>query len=236
MIPNDKMIISESGVKSREDILAMPANINAVLVGTTLMTSENPDLKIRELRGTVLKICGIRKLEDAAFCEKNFVDFVGLNFVTQSKRCIDLQMAIKIRAKLKNTKCVGVFQNQNLKYVNEIAEILNLDFIQLSGDESLDFVKKCIRPIIKTIRGDLKLAERFYDAGAMILFDGNEPGSGTLFEHKLLRNFKKPFLLAGGINPSNVEEIIDEVKPMGIDIASGVETDGVFDRKNYFQS
>ena len=165
MIPNDKMIISESGVKSREDILAMPANINAVLVGTTLMTSENPDLKIRELRGTVLKICGIRKLEDAAFCEKNFVDFVGLNFVTQSKRCIDLQMAIKIRAKLKNTKCVGVFQNQNLKYVNEIAEILNLDFIQLSGDESLDFVKKCIRPIIKTIRGDLKLAERFYDAG-----------------------------------------------------------------------
>ena len=115
--------------------------------------------------------------------------------------------------------------------MNELVEVLNLDFIQLTGDESLDFMRNCVRPVIKTIRSDLKLAKKFYDAGAVILFDGDVPGSGESCNHKLIKDFNGSFFLAGGINPLNVEEIIDEVKPMGIDIASGVETDGVFDRK-----
>ncbi len=234
LVPKNKIIISESGVKTIEDINAMPKNINAVLVGTTLMTSKNPEKEILKLRGKpMIKICGIKNAKDAAFCEKNGVDFVGLNFVPTSKRFIDLQEGILIRKELKNTKVAGVFQNQSLEYVNSVVENLDLDFIQLSGDESLNFVKNCTRPVIKTIQvkssADLKKAEKFYEAGAIILFDSEKPGSGKSFNHKFIKDFNKPYFLAGGINPLNLKKI--QLRPMCFDIASGVESRGVFDRK-----
>ncbi|MBT3864685.1 bifunctional indole-3-glycerol-phosphate synthase TrpC/phosphoribosylanthranilate isomerase TrpF [Candidatus Peregrinibacteria bacterium] len=219
-IPKHITIVSESGIHSKKDIQSLPKNINAVLVGTSLMQGT----KISQLIPKKLKICGVRTAKTAKFCEEIGVDFIGLNFVPTSKRKITTKKAIRICKSTTNIYKVGIFQNQPIEEIDKLAP--HLDFIQLSGEEPLSFVKKCQKPVIKTIKlhakKDIAEAEKFFPHCAYILFDSTIPGSGKSANHKPLRNFKKPFLLAGGINPSNTKEALKH-NPLGIDIASGAE-------------
>ena len=239
-IPKDKIIVVESGISTRHDMQNLPQRKDAVLIGTSLMRATDPTEKINELLGKkipnpLLKVCGVRNVNDARLCEKMGIQFIGLNFVPTSKRRITLKKARTICRGVKNIKKVGIFQNQTLEEVNRIARTLPLDFIQLSGDEDVRFVKKCIKPVIKTIciksPKDLVRAKLFEGVAQYILFDGAKPGSGKGFGHSLLKRFKKPFFLAGGINPANIKTILQRSRPFGIDVASGVETNGVFDPK-----
>ncbi len=229
-IPKDKIIISESGFSSKTDFKKLPQNINAILVGTALMKGS----KISEFVNKKIKICGIRTVKDAKFCEKLGIDFIGLNFVPTSKRFITLARAKAICKSIKKIATVGIFQDQSVANVNNIAQKLNLDYIQLSGEESVEFVKKCCKPIIKTIslkkKFDLLKAEKYIPYTAYILFDGSTPGTGTTFNISL-KNIQFPFLIAGGISLKNIEEIVKNTNPLGIDIASGVETNGKTDLK-----
>lgn len=219
-IPKHITIVSESGIFSKKDIQSLPKNINAVLVGTSLM--KNPSLTLTTPK---LKICGIRTTKDAKFCEDIGVDFIGLNFVPTSKRYITTNKAIEICKATTNIHKVGVFQNQSIKQINALAP--HLDFIQLSGEEPLSFVKKCQKPVIKTIKlktkKDIAQAEKYFPHCAYILFDSTEPGSGESANHKLLKNFKQPFLLAGGINIKTLPQALAH-SPLGVDMASGAET------------
>lgn len=228
-IPKEKIIIAESGIHKREDVRALPQKTNAILVGTSILKSTDPKEKIKELKNAhkpLLKICGIRKLSDALFCEKSEVDFIGLNFVPTSKRKIDLKEAKKICDALHHTKTVGIFQSQSLTEVNAIAQKTGINFIQLSGTESEEFVQQCCKPVIK-IKKDLS-----YEKSSAIyeLFDGPQPGSGTQFDHRILKNYTRPFFLAGGITAKNLPKILTQINPFGIDIASGIETNGKIDR------
>lgn len=229
-IPKDKLIVSESGLSSKSDIEKLPERIDAILVGTALMKGT----KINEFIDKKIKICGIRTVKDAKFCEKLGINFIGLNFVSTSKRLVTLNKAEAICKAVRKIATVGIFQNQSIANVNSIAQKLNLDYIQLSGDESVAFVKKCCRPVIKTIplkkNPDLKKAEKYLPYATYILFDGISPGSGTPINISL-KNVKYPFLIAGGISSKNVEKIVKSTNPLGIDIASGIETDGKTDLK-----
>ncbi len=234
-IPNDKIIISESGIESTKDIQILPRKINGILIGTSLMRVQNENIKIRSIKAfknakKIFKVCGIRSIEDAEFCELHDVDMIGLNFVPTSTRCIDEDLAKKIRAKCQRTKVVGIFQNQEIDFIHQIAENLDLDFIQLSGEEDLDFIKKCTRPVIKTIKlqteKDIDLARKFLPHCAFILFDGKDPGSGELSPYELLRDVDFSYLLAGGITTENVLKIKKELDPWGFDTASGIEKEG----------
>ena len=177
-----------------------------------------------------VKICGVRTVEVAKFCEENRVDFVGLNFVPVSKRKIGEEMANEISKYLGNTKKVGVFQNQSIEEVNKFAKFV--DYLQLCGDESIEYIKKCKKPVIKTIavksQEDLVLADEYRPYVEYIFFDGATPGSGKGFDHDLLEDVDYPFFLCGGINPDNLSLAL-EVSPFGIDMASGIETDGKVD-------
>lgn len=229
-IPAGKIVVSESGFSTKADLQKLPKNVDAILVGTALMKGGN----VNEFAARKIKICGIRQVKDAVFCEKIGVDFIGLNFVPTSKRCINLKTAQMIVRSVKTIAKVGVFQNQTIQEVNNIAQKLGLDYVQLSGDESVEFVKKCDIPVIKTIalrqKNDLIKAEKYLPYVTYILFDGAAPGSGKSINVSL-KNVKYPFMVAGGINIFNVEKIVKVTNPLAIDIASGIETNGKIDTK-----
>ncbi|MFA5792453.1 MAG: anthranilate phosphoribosyltransferase [Candidatus Gracilibacteria bacterium] len=225
-VPKDKLLVSESGILTRDDIKHLPKRVDAVLVGTALMQGASAN----KLASTKIKICGVRTVKVAKFCEENGVDFVGLNFVPTSRRKIDGKRAQEISKCLKNTKKVGVFQNQSLQQVNTLSR--DLDFVQLCGNESIEYVKKCKKPVIKTIslesQKDLMLAEKYYPHVAYIFFDSTKPGSGETFDYKLLKDFTHPFFISGGLN-SRTLGLALKMSPLGLDVASGAETNGQID-------
>jgi anthranilate phosphoribosyltransferase len=226
-IPKSKVIVSESGMHTRKDITSLPKNVNAVLVGTSLMKGA----KVSDLADKKLKACGVRTVKMAKYCEKAGVDFIGLNFVPSSKRKISIKKGKEICHQVDFIQKVGVFQNQSLSFIEKISD--NLDFIQLSGDESVQFIKQLSKPVIKTIK-DPKEAEKYIQHVAYILIDGPEPGSGKPADLKKLKNFKHPFLLAGGINAKNLKEAC-KLNPLGVDLASGIETKGKVDLRKIKQ-
>lgn len=229
-IPAGKIVVSESGFSNKDDLQKLPKNVDAILVGTALMKGG----KVDEFVVKKIKICGIRKVTDAVFCEKIGVNFIGLNFVPTSKRCINLETAQMIVSSVKTIGKVGVFQNQTLQEVNNIAKKLGLDYVQLSGMESIEFVKKCNRPVIKTIsiknKNYYKKSEKYLPHVAYVLLDGPAPGTGKTI-NIAIKQIKYPFLLAGGLELKNIEKIVKKANPMGIDIASGIETNGTVDKQ-----
>jgi anthranilate phosphoribosyltransferase len=240
-IPAEKIIVAESGFSGRPQLRKIPSKADAVLIGTVLMKSKDPAKKIQELFGRrkpLLKTCGVRNIEQAKYAQKLGVDMIGLNFVPTSERRISYQMGEQIikalRQQPKNaTKIVGVFQNQNLSEVQAAATRLRLDYIQLSGNESVADVKKLSIPVIKGIsvrkKSDLRKTKKYYPFVRYLLLDGKKPGAGETFPHRFLKDFDLPYLLAGGINPSNARECIKTLQPLGIDVASGIETEGEVD-------
>lgn len=242
-IPKDKVIVSESGINSKTHVKKLPSQVDAILVGTSLMKAKSIPDKIEQLVGKpqpLIKICGVQSVKEAKHCVRLGVDFIGVNLVPTSTRRVSFQMAKKICEMVRKdpkspTRVVGIFQNQLIEEVNKASKMIDLDFVQLSGDENTSFIRKVKRPLIKGVsissEKDVKRAQKLIDATDFILFDGTTPGSGQAFRHGLARGFKSPFFLAGGINSENVKAFVQLVQPLGVDVASGVETDGKRDLK-----
>lgn len=238
-----RVVVAESGIATKADVAKLPNNVAAMLIGTSLMKSKDPQKKIASLIGKpnpLLKICGVQSLKEAQLCQKLGVDFIGLNFVPESPRRISLQLADKIIQKLHKdplcpTKVVGVFQNQSVSEVNKYAKKLHLDSVQLSGNETVSEIKKIAVPVIKGIsiskKSDIKKAQRMAKVADKILVDGRHPGSGIMFDHRLLKSLKIPYMLAGGLNAVNLPDVLELYQPSGIDLASGVEKNGKRDLK-----
>jgi len=156
-----------------------------------------------------VKICGIRTLVAAQTAVDAGADFLGFNFVNASKRYIKPELAKKIIDRVKNrVKILGVFQNAKIDYVNKIVKLLDLDFIQLHE-----------KRVIKSLKNKTtyKLVDR------KIQGTGQTP---NLEEAEELAKKSKIFF-AGGLDRSNVAQIIKKVKPFAVDVASGIETDGI---------
>jgi len=241
-----RTLVAESGIATAADIKRLPKSIDAALIGTTLMKSSSPAQKIAALFGKpkpLLKVCGVQSVREAHACRKAGVDMIGLNFVPTSKRRISFQTAQRIIQDLRKhspaVSVVGIFQDQDLHEVNTVAKNVQLDYVQLSGEEPLSYVKKVELPVIKGIsvlsEKDVNRAEKYVPYVAHILFDGAAPGSGQSFRHGLAKGFQHPFILAGGINPENVRAFVQLIEPLGIDVASGVETNEKRDLKKIKQ-
>ncbi len=227
-IPSDKIIVSESGLTSKTDVNKISGVVDAILVGTALMNGKT----IQELTHTKFKVCGVRSVEEAVFCQNLGIDFIGLNCVPTSKRFVPLGTAKTICQTVKKITTVGIFRNQPIATVNCIAKALNVDYIQLSGNESIAFVKHCCRPVIKAIavktKNDIQKGKAYLPHVAYILLDGVSPGSGKRIDVNL-KNISYPYILAGGVTPENVTSLVRENHPVGIDVASGIETNGRLD-------
>lgn len=199
---------------------------------------------------TRIKICGIREEAHALAAAEAGADFIGLVFA-RSPRQVTPAQAEKIVAALKQSgsaiETVGVFVNRPAVQVNRIAEACHLDWVQLSGDETWQYCLDINKPIIKalrvrkyqhpdTIRANLAIGEKVLSSQKHIyLLDsqikGKYGGTGMAFDWSLAQPATEQFsvIIAGGITPENVAQVIKMAAPYGVDVSSGVETDGTKD-------
>lgn len=178
-----------------------------------------------------VKICGITRLQDALAAQQAGVDAIGLNFAEHSKRRITLEQAHAISQQVGIfTATVGIFVNQPLDWVREIARELRLSAIQLHGEEDADYARALHKDfkIIKAVSFQENLRpETFLDYPAdALLLDGLKPGSGETFDWSVASAWKghPGLILAGGLNPQNVHLGIIALAPYAVDTASGVES------------
>jgi phosphoribosylanthranilate isomerase len=200
-----------------------------------------------------IKICGITNEEDAFKISDLGADALGFILSTESARKIEPDKAkelilatkdkfINVRDK-KGPSFVGVFVNENIDKVTEIAEKLGLDYIQLSGDETLDYLKKIKKhnkniKLIKLIRVKDNVSSFAVISKQMLEFkkvadfflldtfkDNIYGGTGKSFNWELVKGLSQeyPVILAGGLDCENVAEAIQIVKPFGIDASTRLE-------------
>jgi phosphoribosylanthranilate isomerase len=184
---------------------------------------------------TRVKICGIKTLPDAMTAADAGADLLGFNFYPKSIRFIEVQSCARITSILKkqypSIQLVGVFVNSPLEEINKIMDLCGLDLAQLHGDETVETASALDGKAFKAFHGIPVDVERFArnEPPAFLVdasVDGLYGGSGVTADWNGAAQLAKryPLLLAGGLNPENVAGAVQQVKPWGVDVASGVET------------
>lgn len=182
----------------------------------------------------LVKICGIQDTETALSAVQSGADLLGFVFAP-SKRQIGAEQAKEIIAALPaSVKTVGVFVNETVERMIEIAETAGLDYIQLHGDETAELAAQLPFGIIKAFPVTAETLPLIQDfpADYYILdspIGGARGGNGTVFDWDLAADLpidRNKIILAGGLHAGNVQEAISRLSPVGIDVSSGVETDG----------
>lgn len=195
---------------------------------------------------TKAKICGITNGEQALAVANAGADFIGL-VLASSRRQITpdeaIPLALAIHSLNQHPEVVGVFVNFEFPTVNRIAEAMQLDWVQLSGGESWQYCREIIRPVIKVIHvagqssaDIIASVETGYKMLAgkkfMFLLDTSKKnfygGTGETFDWGVAREVaaRFPVIIAGGLTPENVGSLVEEVHPWGVDVSTGVETNG----------
>lgn len=196
---------------------------------------------------TKVKICGLSEIPHALAAAEAGADFLGLVFAP-SQRQVSAEKALQVveavHALSPQQVIVGVFVNAAADEVNRTADYCHLDRVQLSGDETWHYCKQIERPIIKTVHVlNARTAEKIISEIATgyqllpqhdftCLLDSKVGdtygGTGRAFDRQLAREVSAtfPVLIAGGLNPDNVGQLVKEIQPWGVDVSSGVETNG----------
>lgn len=186
---------------------------------------------------TKVKICGLYRDCDIGYVNDAGPDYAGfiLNF-PRSHRNVSPERAAELRAELlPGILAAGVFVDQPVNTVCDIAKTAGLDIIQLHGHEDDAYIneirEKSGLPVWKAFKikekADLEAAER--SAADEILLD-NGYGTGAAFDWTVADGFDRPFILAGGLTPDNIPEAVRRLGPVAVDISSGVETDRAKDK------
>ena len=187
--------------------------------------------------GTELKICGLKRLEDIIAVNRHGADYAGFVFFEKSKRYVDPYKANELISLLRaDIKPVGVFMDEPLDNVVRIARITGVELVQLHGHESeeyVEYIKRTLdRPVIKAYKASEEGAlEKALNSNADYVMIDSGAGSGKKFDWNILKDFKRDYFLAGGLNPESVGEAIRMLEPFAVDVSSGVETDGIKDEK-----
>jgi indole-3-glycerol phosphate synthase/phosphoribosylanthranilate isomerase len=245
LIPQDRVVVSESGLHTAADLVALRAwNVQALLVGEAIVTASDRAAKVRELSPLRVKICGVRAPEQALAAAGAGADYIGLVFYPSSRRLVTPEQAAAITSALRQRreagshapKAVGVFVNESPEKINALAQACGLELAQLSGDDSPESCRAVHIPVIKAIRprtlDDLEsLAAYRPDVQAFLLdtpVAGMWGGTGAVGDWSRAAELARrhPTLLAGGLTPENVGTAIEVVQPWGVDVSSGVETNG----------
>jgi indole-3-glycerol phosphate synthase / phosphoribosylanthranilate isomerase len=248
LISADRIVVAESGISTAADARRLARyDIHAMLVGESLVVSHDIPAQMHTLlqganASTQVKICGLRTPEHLHAAIDGGADLVGLMFYEPSSRYIDPQSARSLLetrgAGQMAAEVVGVFVNKDATFINEVVEQVGLNIVQLHGTEPPEFCQSISRPVIKALhlksQDDLNKISAYKETSWRILLDTPTPhwgGTGITHDWSLARTVAQetPILLAGGLTPENVKEAIAHVHPWGVDVSSGVETNGQTD-------
>lgn len=181
-----------------------------------------------------IKICGIVHPDDARAAVDAGADLIGLNFVPGSPRCLALDVAEQISAAVDGQiERVAVFQNAPQEDITRVLRRVDLERVQLHGDETEEDCEDVDLPVIKALRGaDLNAAEAY--PGTLLLLDNPTEGGGSgkawnWGDASSLIEQGYDVILAGGLGPETVGaalEAVGDLLPWGVDVATGVESEG----------
>jgi len=185
---------------------------------------------------SMVKICGLREVEHVRAAVEAGADFVGFVFAPTRRYIAPEQVSAIARELPRSVPRVGLFVNEARETVREIFAVCALDYVQLCGDETPEYCAALDLPVVKSlrVRGADVVAEveRYAPTSRWIQLDGFQPGAyggtGTSFDWRLARELTSTYriMLAGGLSAENVGDAIAIARPWGVDVSSGVETDG----------
>jgi phosphoribosylanthranilate isomerase len=183
---------------------------------------------------TKIKICGIKTVTDALAAMEAGADLIGFNFYPKSPRYISVGRCRDIMSVMRrygHIAYVGVFVNASTAIVRATTETCGLSFAQLHGDETVEMLNELDGRAFKAFRGIPQSINGFarHNAPALLVdasVKGSYGGTGVTADWNGAAELAKkyPLLLAGGLTPENVADAVRQVRPWGVDVASGVES------------
>ena len=184
---------------------------------------------------TRVKLCGLRSEADVRAVLELCPDYAGFILSEGFRRSITRGNFEKLSGMLSGSgiQRVGVFVNEPLDSL--VSFVSALDLIQLHGSEGDDYIGSLRRftdkPIIKafTVKTEADIEAARVSSADYVLLDSGT-GTGTAFDHSLIKDIGRPFFLAGGLTSENVGGAIDRFEPFAVDASSSLETDGVKDK------
>lgn len=185
---------------------------------------------------TLVKICGLSREEDIDAVNELLPDYIGFVFWPKSKRYVDSTKAKELKDKLdKRIKAVGVFLDEDIDNVAEFVHKGIIDIVQLHGAEDEEYIRKLKEKtgceIIKAFNVNKLATLKDADSSSAdhIMLDSGA-GTGIPFDWSRLNEVKRPYFLAGGLSPDNINEVLSKIQPFAVDVSSGVETDRYKDK------
>lgn len=182
---------------------------------------------------TCIKLCGLKDIDDIMFATSLDINYLGMIFVENLPRSIDINTAIQATTicKEKNIKSVGVFLNQDTDTVDKVLSKVDLDVLQLHGTESITDYRIFKKDIIKTLhvsKDSVFMSEELDFENTDFLLDASgenlQGGSGKCFDWNILNDVPvEKLFIAGGLKPDNIIDLLSKYTPKCVDVSSGIE-------------
>ncbi len=188
---------------------------------------------------TKIKLCGMSRPCDIRAANALLPDYIGFVFAPKSRRYVSPEKAAELKRILDpGIRAAGVFVDEKPQVIEALVSRGVIDAVQLHGREDEDYIQDLRRRLGNTrilqafsIRSerDAKRAEE--SSADLVLADSPGGGTGEVFDWGMLRKVARPYFLAGGLNPDNAGDAVNALAPYGVDVSSGIETDGQKDWK-----
>lgn len=184
-----------------------------------------------------IKLCGLTRSCDIEVVNELQPDYIGFVFAKKSRRYVSPEKAEELKAMLApGIQAVGVFVNEEPEQIVSLLEAGTIDVAQLHGQEGEREIRRLREltdhPLIQAFRIDTEQDVERANASTAdyVLLDSGAGGTGTVFDWDLLQAIRRPYFLAGGLDTENLGTVKAKLNPYGIDVSSGIETDGYKDK------
>lgn len=182
---------------------------------------------------TKIKLCGLTEFCDIEAANSLMPEYIGFVFAKKSRRYVPPGKAADLKRRLASgIRAVGVFVNEAPETVAGLLDDGIIDMAQLHGGENAAYIRRMRkltdRPLIQAFSmGEAEVIRAAEESPAdYILLDSGKGGTGNAFNWDFVQGLRRPFFLAGGLHVGNAAEAVRRLSPYGVDVSSGIETDG----------